>query len=222
MIDYYETKTHPITKRMVLEAYRKVKQNKGGAGIDDQTIQEFDRDVQGNLYRLWNRMTSGSYFPAPVKEVKIPKKSGGSRVLAVPTVTDRIAQQVVKHYLEPKVDHLFHKDSYGYRVGKNAHQAIESAKQRCFRTPWVIDMDIKGFYDSIDHELMMKAVRRYTQERWVLLYVERWLKAGIMTEGGLQGRERGTPQGGVAALRTHLCTRSDFSAAGKHISPYCL
>ncbi|WP_069661364.1 group II intron reverse transcriptase/maturase [Arcticibacter eurypsychrophilus] len=199
MIDYYETKTHPVTKRMVLEAYRKVKQNKGSAGIDEQSIQDFDKNLQKNLYKLWNRMSSGSYFPSPVKEVKIPKKSGGTRSLGIPTVADRVAQQVVKYFLEPKIDHLFHPDSYGYRRDKNAHQAIHTATQRCFKAAWVIDMDIKGFYDNIDHELMMKAVRFYTQERWIILYVERWLKAGIMKEGLLQERDKGTPQGGVVS-----------------------
>ncbi len=151
MIDYYETKAHPITKRMVVEAYRKVKRNKGSAGIDGQTLQLFEDNRKGNLYRLWNRMTSGSYYPSPVKEAKIPKKSGGYRSLGIPSVSDRIAQQVVKDYLEPKVDHLFHKDSYGYRRGRNAHQAVETASERCFKSPWVIDMDIKGFFDNIDH-----------------------------------------------------------------------
>lgn len=197
MIDYYETKTHPVTKRMVLEAYRKVKQNKGSAGVDGQSIQAYDKELQRNLYKLWNRMTSGCYFPTPVKEVKIPKKSGGFRSLGVPTVEDRIAQQVVKSYLEPKIDHQFHPDSYGYRSGKNAHQAIDTARERCFKAPWVIDMDIKGFFDNIDHELMIKAVEHYTQERWIILYVKRWLTVGVMSDGILQERDRGTPQGGV-------------------------
>lgn len=199
MIDYYETKAHPITKRMVVEAYRKVKRNKGSAGIDGQTLQLFEDNRKGNLYRLWNRMTSGSYYPSPVKEAKIPKKSGGYRSLGIPSVSDRIAQQVVKDYLEPKVDHLFHKDSYGYRRGRNAHQAVETASERCFKSPWVIDMDIKGFFDNIDHGLMMKGVGHYTQEKWVLMYVERWLKAGIMKDGRLFDRDKGTPQGGVAS-----------------------
>lgn len=199
MIDYYETKTHPITKRMVVEAYRKVKKNKGSAGVDGQTLDLFEKKLQGNLYKLWNRMTSGSYYPSPVKEVEIPKKSGGSRNLGIPSVSDRIAQQVVKDFLEPKIDHLFHQDSYGYRKGRNAHQAVKAATDRCFKTPWVIDMDIRGFFDNIDHELMMKGVRHYTQEKWVLMYVERWLKAGIMKDRKLFEREKGTPQGGVAS-----------------------
>lgn len=197
MIDYYETKTHPIIKRMVVEAYRKVKKSKGSAGVDRQTLELFEKKLQGNLYKLWNRMTSGSYYPTPVKEVEIPRKSGGSRKLGVPTVSDRIAQQVVKDFLEPKIDHLFHEDSYGYRKGKNAHQAVKTATDRCFKTPWVIDMDIRGFFDNIDHELMMKGVRHYAHDKWVLIYVERWLKAGVMKDRKLFERGKGTPHGGV-------------------------
>jgi len=197
MIDYYETKTHPITKRMVLEAYKKVQAKGGSAGVDQQNLTDYAKDLKGNLYKLWNRMTSGSYFPTAVREVKIPKQSGGTRNLGIPTVTDRIAQQVVKSYLEPKVDSSFHRDSYGYRKGKNAHQALEMTKSRCRRFAWVIDMDIKGFFDNIDHDLVMKALRYYTKDRWVEMYVERWLKMGIMQQGKVIKRLTGTPQGGV-------------------------
>lgn len=197
MIDYYETKTQPITKKMVWEAYRKVSANGGSAGIDQLDLETYAEDLRGNLYKLWNRLTSGSYFPQPVREVKIPKKSGGYRALGIPTVDDRIAQQVVKSYLEPKVDGSFHSDSYGYRQGKNAHQAIDKAIGRCGRFAWVLDLDIKGFFDNLDHELMLKGLHYYIQEKWVSMYVERWLKTGVMRDGELVRREKGTPQGGV-------------------------
>ena len=198
MIDYYETKAHPITRKMVWEAYKKVKSKGGSAGIDEQSLENYAVKLPENLYKLWNRMSSGSYFPLPVKEVKIPKSSGGSRTLGIPTVEDRIAQQVVKSYLEPKVDSGFHPDSYGYRPGRNAHQAIASAASRCSSYySWVVDLDIKGFFDNLDHELMMKALQYYTMEKWVLLYVERWLKTGTEGKGGMETREKGTPQGGV-------------------------
>ena len=197
MIDYYETKQHPITKKMVLEAYKKVKANKGSAGVDGQSLEDFAEQRTANLYKIWNRMTSGSYYPKSVKEVQIPKKSGGTRGLGIPTVSDRIAQQVVKSYLEPKVEGSFHENSYGYRPNKSAHQALEESRNRCNTYGWVIDLDIRGFFDNIDHELMMRAVEWYTKEKWVLMYVERWLKAGIMREGLVMSRDKGTPQGGV-------------------------
>lgn len=197
MIDYYETKTHPITKRMVLDAYKHVRDNGGSAGIDGQSIENYAGQLSGNLYKLWNRMTSGSYVPSLVKEVLIPKKSGGTRGLGIPTVEDRIAQQVVKSHLEPKVDGSFHPSSFGYRRGKSAHDALGQAQRWCKHLAWVIDIDIKGFFDNIDHELMMKAVGCYTQEKWVLMYIERWLKTGVMKENGIESREKGTPQGGV-------------------------
>lgn len=197
MTDYYETKTQPVTKKMVWEAYRKVSANGGSAGIDQLDLETYAEDLRGNLYKLWNRMTSGSYFPRPVREVKIPKRSGGHRALGIPTIDDRIAQQVVKSHLEPKVDGVFHPDSYGYRQGKSAHQAIDKAAGRCSRYAWVLDLDIKGFFDNLDHELMLKGLQYYVQEKWVSMYVERWLKAGVIREGELVIREKGTPQGGV-------------------------
>lgn len=197
MIDYYETKQHPITKKMVLDAYKKVNANKGGAGVDGQSLSDFSGDLPGNLYKVWNRLTSGSYFPPVVKEVRIPKKPGGFRGLGIPTVSDRVAQQVVKSYLEPKVDGSFHQDSYGYRPQKGSHQALGKAVSRCGYYSWVVDLDIKGFFDNIDHGLLMKAVQRYTKERWVLMYIERWLKAGVSKAGKIAHRAKGTPQGGV-------------------------
>ena len=193
-----QTKSFSIAKRQVWEAYKRVKANRGGAGVDGQTIEEFDKEMKNNLYKLWNRLSSGSYMPPPVKRVEIPKADGGIRPLGVPTIADRIAQMVVKQVLEPMVEPYFHPDSYGYRPGKSAHQAIGQARKRCWRSNWVVELDIKGFFDAIDHELLMRAVRRHTQEPWVLLYIERWLKASVqMPDGTLQKRERGTPQGGV-------------------------
>jgi RNA-directed DNA polymerase len=197
MIDYYETKQHPVTKKMVLDAYKKVRDNKGSAGVDGQRLEDFASNISANLYQIWNRMTSGSYYPPVVKQVDIPKKSGGTRSLGIPSVSDRIAQQVVKTYLEQTVESSFHPDSYGYRPHKNAHQALEKATANCGYYSWVVDIDIRGFFDNIDHELMMRAVQYYTKEKWVLMYIERWLKAGVWRAGAIAGREKGTPQGGV-------------------------
>lgn len=198
MIDYYETKEHPITRKMVLEAYSRVKSNAGSAGIDGQSLADYSKNLSKNLYKLWNRMTSGSYFPSPVKEVKIPKSSGGTRSLGIPTIEDRIAQQVAKSYLEPKVESSFHPDSFGYRPGRNAHMALERTEMRCSNQyAWVVDLDIKGFFDNLDHDLLMKALQCYTKEKWILLYISRWLKAGVVSESFLKESEIGTPQGGV-------------------------
>ena len=189
-----------ISKREVWTAYKRVKANGGAAGVDDQTIAEFEKDLSNNLYRLWNRMSSGSYLPPPVRRVDIPKGDGGTRPLGIPTVSDRIAQTVVKQYLEPLVEPVFHGDSYGYRPGRSPHDALAVARQRCWRHDWVLDLDIKGFFDNIDWELLMRAVRRHTDSAWVLLYIERWLRAPVsMPDGTLVGRERGTPQGGVVS-----------------------
>jgi RNA-directed DNA polymerase len=200
MIDYYQTKEHPITKKMVWDAFKEIRSNGKAAGVDGVTLEDYHKNLSGNLYKLWNRLTSGSYFPQHVREKKIDKKSGGKRMLGIPTVNDRIAQQVVKMYLEPKVDHTFHPDSYGYRRGKSAHQAIEKVKERTDikAWKWVIDIDIEKFFDTINHDLMLKAVQHYTKDKWVLMYVERWLKAGLVSEEGeVIARESGTPQGGV-------------------------
>jgi len=191
-----QVKPFPITKRQVWEAYKRVKANQGGAGVDGQSIAEFDEAMENNLYKLWNRLASGSYMPPPVKRVEIPKADGGLRPLGVPTVADRIAQTVVKQVLEPEMERHFHPDSYGYRPGKSAHQAVGEARKRCWRNDWVVDLDIRGFFDAIDHELLMRALHRHTQERWVLLYIERWLKAPVqLPDGTLQKRGAGTPQG---------------------------
>jgi RNA-directed DNA polymerase len=189
-----------ISKQEVWEAYKRVKANKGAAGVDEQSIADFEKRLKPNLYKIWNRMSSGSYFPPPVRTVKIPKANGGERKLGIPTVSDRIAQMVVKSRLEPEVDPLFHPDSYGYRPGKSALDAVGQARQRCWRSDWIIDLDIKGFFDNIDQNLLMRAVKKHAKEKWIVLYIERWLQAPIQEEDGrLIQRERGTPQGGVAS-----------------------
>jgi RNA-directed DNA polymerase len=192
-----EAKPYCITRREVYEAYLRVKAKKGAAGIDNETIEDFESKLKGNLYRIWNRMSSGSYFPPAVKAVEIPKSDGTTRQLGIPTVGDRIAQTVAKRRLESIVEPKFHGDSYGYRPGKSAHHALETARRRCWKYDWVIDIDIRAFFDNLDHELTMKAVRYHTNEKWVILYVERWLKAPLETATGLQDRGKGTPQGGV-------------------------
>jgi len=187
-----------ISKWEVWEAYKLVKANKGSAGVDGQSIAEFEEDLKNNLFKIWNRMSSGSYFPPPVRRVDIPKDNGKARPLGILTVSDRIAQTVVKRYLEPIVEEYFHADSYGYRPGKSAIEAIGVARQRCWRYDWVLDLDIKGFFDNIDHDLLMRAVRKHTNCKWVLLYIERWLNAPAqLEEGSLINRDKGTPQGGV-------------------------
>ena len=190
-----------IAKREVWEAYKQVKANRGAAGVDGQSIEDFDRDLNKNLYRIWNRMSSGSYFPPPVRRVDIPKgDTGATRPLGIPTVADRIAQMVVKRRLEPILEPVFHRDSYGYRPGKSAHDALVKARQRCWAHDWVLDLDIKSFFDEIDWDLLMRAVRRHTDCPWVLLYLERWLRAPVrMSDGNLVARESGTPQGAVVS-----------------------
>jgi RNA-directed DNA polymerase len=195
-----EARPFCISRHQVWEAWQRVRANQGGAGVDEESIQDFERDLKNNLYKVWNRMSSGSYFPPPVRTVMIPKSGGGERRLGIPTVADRVAQMVVKMALDPFVEPHFHPDSYGYRPGKSAHQAVEQARRRCWRFNWVLDLDIRGFFDNIDHELMLRAVRKHTSCKWVLLYVERWLKAPAQLEDGtLEQREKGTPQGGVVS-----------------------
>lgn len=195
-----KAKPFGIAKRDVWEAYKRVKANKGAAGVDDQSIEQFDEDLQNNLYRLWNRLCSGSYFPPPVRRVDIPKGDGRTRPLGIPTVADRIAQMVVKRHLEPILEPRFHGDSYGYRPGRSAHQALSVARQRCWRYDWVLDLDIQSFFDTIDWELLLRALRRHTECKWVLLYVERWLKAPVcMPDGTWVERTQGTPQGAVVS-----------------------
>jgi RNA-directed DNA polymerase len=185
-----------ISKRVVFEAYKRVRANRGAAGVDGESIADFEKDLKNNLYKIWNRMSSGSYFPPAVRSVEIAKRGGGQRKLGVPTVSDRIAQMVAKMYLEPEVDCYFHPDSYGYRPGKSAIEAVGAARKRCWRYDWVLDCDIKAFFDEIDHELLMRAVRKHTDNRWLLLYIERWLKAPMQAEDGtLCSRGKGSPQG---------------------------
>ena len=193
-----KAKPFSISKWEVWEAYKRVKANKGAAGIDGQSITDFEEGLKDNLFKIWNRMSSGSYFPPPVRRVDIPKDNGGTRPLGIPTVADRIAQMVVKRYLEPILEGHFHSDSYGYRPEKSVIEAIGVARQRCWRYNWVLELDIKGFFDNIDHDLLMRAVRKHTDCKWVLLYIGRWLKASAQLEdGSLIHRDKGTPQGGV-------------------------
>ena len=190
-----QVKPFDIPKQMVWEAYQRVKANKGAAGVDGQSVEQFEQDLRNNLYRLWNRMSSGSYFPPPVKAVEIPKASGGVRILGVPTVADRIAQTVVAMFLERLVEPVFHPDSYGYRPGRSALDAVAVCRERCWRNDWIIDLDVRAFFDSVDHSLMLKAVERHTDAKWVLLYVARWLKAPMRKQDGtLVARDRGTPR----------------------------
>jgi group II intron reverse transcriptase/maturase len=190
-------KSFSIEKRVVWEAWQQVKANQGAPGVDEESVAEFERNLEGNLYVLWNRMSSGSYMPPPVRAVQIPKRDGrGVRTLGVPTVADRVAQTVAKLHLEPEVEPMFHPDSYGYRPNRSALDAVGTCRERCWKSAWVLDLDLKSFFDSVDHKLMLKAVAAHTKERWVLLYVERWLKAPL-DEGNdtLAARDRGTPQG---------------------------
>jgi RNA-directed DNA polymerase len=193
-----KAKPFEISKHAVWEAYKRVKANKGAAGIDGKSISAFEKRLKDNLYKIWNRMSSGSYFPPPVKVVEIPKKSGGTRILGVPTVADRIAQMVAKMYFEPKVEPYFHPDSYGYRPGKSAIDAVAVTRQRCWRYNWLLEFDIKGLFDNIGHDLLLRAVKTHTDCKWLLLYIERWLKTPFqMEDGQIIERRSGTPQGGV-------------------------
>jgi RNA-directed DNA polymerase len=201
MISMHATdKPFSIDKRLVYEAYKAVKSNRGAAGVDEETIEQFEADLSSNLYKIWNRMSSGSYFPPPVRAVSIPKKSGGERILGVPTVADRVAQMVVKQVMEPTLDPIFLADSYGYRPNKSALGAVGATRERCWKYDWVLEFDIKGLFDNIDHELLLRAVRKHVTCKWALLYIERWLKAPMVQEEGTTiGRSRGTPQGGVVS-----------------------
>jgi RNA-directed DNA polymerase len=195
-----KAKPFNIPKREVWEAFKHVKANRGAAGVDGQTIANFEADLSNNLYELWNRLSSGSYFPPPVRQVTIPKANGGTRPLGIPTVADRVAQEVARRYLEPLLEPVFHADSYGYRPGKSAIDAVRQARQRCWRYDWVLDLDVKAYFDSIDWELMLKAVRHHTNCPWVVLYIDRWLKAPVQLEdGSVVLRTSGTPQGGVVS-----------------------
>jgi RNA-directed DNA polymerase len=193
-----EGKPFSISKWAVQIAWTQVRANQGAAGIDGVSIQEFERKLKNNLYKLWNRLSSGSYFPPPVRRVMIPKADGKERPLGIPTVADRVAQMVVKRYLEPQVEPLFHPDSYGYRPKKSPLEAVGVCRERCWRYDWIVDLDIKGFFDNIDHTLLMHAVKKHTDSPWMLLYIERWLEAPAQRDDGtLLPRDKGTPQGGV-------------------------
>jgi RNA-directed DNA polymerase len=193
-------KPFSIDKKQVYEAYKAVKSNAGSAGVDAQTIEQFEADLQNNLYKLWNRMSSGSYFPPPVRAVSIPKKTGGQRILGVPTVADRVAQMVVKQRIEPELDPIFLADSYGYRPGKSALDAVGVTRQRCWKYDWVLEFDIKGLFDNIDHELLLRAVRKHVTCKWARLYIGRWLTVPMEHEDGTKAeRKSGTPQGGVVS-----------------------
>ena len=196
-----QAKPFDIPKREVWEAFKKVKANQGAAGVDGQSILEFEANLADNLYKLWNRLSAGSYFPPPVRRVDIPKGTGGgTRMLGIPTVADRVDQEVVRRNLVPRLEPVFHADSYGYRPGRSAIDAVRIARQRCWRYDWVLDLDVQAFFDSLDHELLLRALRKHTDVPWVLLYVERWLKAPMQGEdGSLEPRDAGTPQGGVAS-----------------------
>ena len=212
MIFKDQTKSIPITKMMVWEAYKKVKSNKGSAGVDRQSLEDFEANRSKELYKLWNRMASGSYFPPAVKRVSIPKTDGKKRPLGIPTVSDRVAQQVVKTYLEPRLESEFLDVSYGYRPDKNAIAAVNEVRMNVQKYHWVIDLDIQAFFDNVDHELIMKALKRHVSENWILFYITRWLKAPVqLPEGKIQlTTGKGTPQGGVispllANLFMHYC-----------------
>lgn len=221
-----DTKPFDISKRIVWEAYKRVKANKGAAGVDQQSLVEFEQSLAGNLYRIWNRMSSGSYFPPPVRAVAIPKKSGGERILGVPTVADRIAQTVVTLVLNPVLEPHFHENSYGYRQGKSAHQAVEVTRKRCWKNDWVLEYDIRGLFDHIDHGLLMKALRYHTNNKWVLLYVQRWLTAPMQKKDGSRiQREVGSPQGGplspvLSNLFLHYALDNWLATRHKGI-PFC-
>ena len=202
-----KTKSFDISKQLVWEAYRRVAANKGAAGVDGVTVEEFEEDLKNNLYRIWNRMSSGTYFPPPVKSVDIPKPGGGTRRLGVPTVADRIAQTVVALTLEARTEEIFHEDSYGYRPRRSALDAVAACRLRCQKKNWVLDLDVEKFFDSVDHDLMVKAVTANTDQAWVVLYVTRWLTAPLqLPDGTLQERDRGTPQGSAVTPPTQWAT----------------
>jgi RNA-directed DNA polymerase len=217
-------KPFAIPKPMVWEAYRQVKANKGAPGVDGQALEQFDADLEDNLYKIWNRMSSGTYFPPPVRAVEIPKPHGdGVRMLGVPTIADRTAQTVVAMYLEPLVEPRFHEDSYGYRPGRSAHDALEVCRQRCWKYDWMIDLDVQKFFDTVPWDLIVRAVEAVTDCRWVLLYVKRWLAAPLQhPDGTLEKRTKGTPQGSaVSPILVNLFMHYAFDAWMARTYPGC-
>jgi RNA-directed DNA polymerase len=222
MTKMFETKltTVPITKQMVKDAYRKVKSNQGSAGVDKESLQDYEVNLLANLYKLWNRMSSGSYFPKPVREVEIPKSDGSKRKLGIPTVSDRIAQEVIKSYLEPRLEAVFSDHSYGYRPLKSAHDAVEEVAKNTRNYAWVVDMDIKAFFDEVSHELLMKAIDCHVEENWVKMYIKRWLEAPSQSADGTLTHKNGsgTPQGGCICA---LCGRCDSTLSFRRTSQNC-
>lgn len=215
-------KPFDIDKNVVMEAYRKVAANKGAPGVDEVSIAEFEQDLRNNLYKLWNRLSSGTYFPPPVRAVEIPKPHGpGVRVLGVPTVADRVAQTVVRLYLEPLVEPVFHPDSYGYRPGRCALDALAVCRRRCWEYDWVVDLDISAFFDSVPHEQILSAVAHHTDLAWIRLYVARWLRAPIQqVDATLCARDRGTPQGSaISPLLANLFMHDAFDTWLTHNFP---
>jgi RNA-directed DNA polymerase len=219
-----EDKPFAIPKLLVWEAWRRVKANKGAPGVDGQALAQFEADLRNNLYKIWNRMSSGTWFPPPVMAVEIPKPHGGGvRVLGVPTIADRVAQTVVAMHLEERADHRFHPDSYGYRPNKSAHQALAACRQRCWRYDWAIDLDVQKFFDTVPWDLVVKAVEAVTDCRWVLLYVKRWLAAPLVRpDGALEQRSKGTPQGSaVSPILANLFMHYAFDAWMARNLPGC-
>mgnify|MGYP002626432844 FL=1 len=218
------SKQYSIDKWVVYRAFQSVKRSKGSAGIDGVSLAEYEENLKDNLYKLWNRMSSGSYFPKPVMAVEIPKKAGGTRVLGIPTVEDRVAQMTAVMYIAPRIEPIFHEDSYGYRPNKSALDAVGKARERCWKYDFVIDLDIKGLFDNIDHELLMKAVEKHVTEPWIKLYIVRWLKTPFADKNGVERpREAGTPQGGVISpLLANLFMHYAFDEWLRRNYPYCL
>lgn len=221
-----KTKSINIPKQLFIRAFKLIKANAGASGVDQESLKDFERNLKDNLYKLWNRMSSGSYFPPPVKAVPIPKKSGGVRTLGVPTVGDRICQMVVKLVFEPMVEPYFLPDSYGYRPNKSALEAIGVTRERCWQYNWVLEFDIKGLFDNLSHERLLKAVNKHVKEKWIVLYIERWLKAPMQqVDGSMSARDCGVPQGGVISpVLSNLFLHYAFDAWMKrcHLkTPWC-